>query len=360
MAGLDVAGIVAELTLEEKASLCLGSDFWHTAPVERLGVPAVMVADGPHGLRKQPDEADHAGLGGSMPGDLLPDRLGAGLVLGRRPARRGRRGARPRGPGRGGRGAARPGRQHQALAAVRPQLRVLLRGPAADRRARRRPSCRGCRARASAPRSSTSPRTTRRPTGSGSAPTSTSARCARSTCRRSSGSSPQAQPWTVMCAYNRLNGIHASQHRWLLTDVLRGRVGVRGAGGVRLGRRARPRGRGRGRPRPRDAAAARAAATSRSSRRCASGALDEAVLDVARAAGCSPWSTGAAGPGRRQLRGRRGAPRAGQARRRGSRRRAARRTTAAAAAGPRPRASARAWSVSSHGRRATRARAARR
>ena len=35
------------------------------------------------------------------------------------------------------------------------------------------------------------------------APTSTSARCARSTCRPSSGSSPAAQPWTVMCAYNR-------------------------------------------------------------------------------------------------------------------------------------------------------------
>ena len=37
MTGLDVAGILAQLTLEEKASLCLGSDFWHTAPVERLG-----------------------------------------------------------------------------------------------------------------------------------------------------------------------------------------------------------------------------------------------------------------------------------------------------------------------------------
>ena len=48
---------LSELTLEEKASLCLGSDFWHTAPVERLGIPAIMVSDGPHGLRAQPDEA---------------------------------------------------------------------------------------------------------------------------------------------------------------------------------------------------------------------------------------------------------------------------------------------------------------
>ena len=69
---LDVEGILAALTLEEKAALCLGSDFWHTAPVERLGVPALMVCDGPHGLRKQPDQADHAGLGGSNPATCFP------------------------------------------------------------------------------------------------------------------------------------------------------------------------------------------------------------------------------------------------------------------------------------------------
>src|SRR5919112_4768499 len=64
--------LLAELTLEEKASLCLGSDFWHTAPVERLGIPAIMVTDGPHGLRKQPDEADHVGISGSVPATCFP------------------------------------------------------------------------------------------------------------------------------------------------------------------------------------------------------------------------------------------------------------------------------------------------
>ena len=47
------ADIVSKLTLEEKASLCSGKDMWHFKGVERVGVPEVMVTDGPHGLRKQ-------------------------------------------------------------------------------------------------------------------------------------------------------------------------------------------------------------------------------------------------------------------------------------------------------------------
>ena len=45
--------LVAQMTLEEKAGLCSGADFWHLKGVERLGIPGVMVSDGPHGLRKQ-------------------------------------------------------------------------------------------------------------------------------------------------------------------------------------------------------------------------------------------------------------------------------------------------------------------
>jgi beta-glucosidase len=45
--------IVSQLTLEEKASLCSGKDAWLLKSVERLGLSSVMVADGPHGLRKQ-------------------------------------------------------------------------------------------------------------------------------------------------------------------------------------------------------------------------------------------------------------------------------------------------------------------
>jgi len=54
---MDVKKLVSQMTLEEKAGLCSGLDFWHTKPVERLGVPSFMVSDGPHGLRKQDDDA---------------------------------------------------------------------------------------------------------------------------------------------------------------------------------------------------------------------------------------------------------------------------------------------------------------
>lgn len=54
------------MTLEEKASLCSGLDFWHTKGVERLGIPSEMVCDGPHGLRKQDDASDHLGINNSI------------------------------------------------------------------------------------------------------------------------------------------------------------------------------------------------------------------------------------------------------------------------------------------------------
>ena len=48
--------IISKLTLEEKASLCSGKDFWHLVDVSRLSIPSIMVTDGPYGLRKQNQE----------------------------------------------------------------------------------------------------------------------------------------------------------------------------------------------------------------------------------------------------------------------------------------------------------------
>ena len=55
----NIPELVAQLTLEEKAGLCSGADFWHTKAVERLGIPTLMVSDGPHGLRTLPRHHDH-------------------------------------------------------------------------------------------------------------------------------------------------------------------------------------------------------------------------------------------------------------------------------------------------------------
>ncbi|MBQ9252937.1 MAG: glycoside hydrolase family 3 C-terminal domain-containing protein [Clostridia bacterium] len=58
--------ILKQMTLEEKAAFCSGRDFWHTKAIERLGVPGVMMCDGPHGLRKQEGEGDHLGINKSI------------------------------------------------------------------------------------------------------------------------------------------------------------------------------------------------------------------------------------------------------------------------------------------------------
>lgn len=60
------------MTLEEKAGLCSGMNYWQTKPVERLGIPSVMMADGPHGLRKQEEDPDHIAMSGSVPATCYP------------------------------------------------------------------------------------------------------------------------------------------------------------------------------------------------------------------------------------------------------------------------------------------------
>lgn len=64
--------LVSQMTLEEKAGMCSGLDFWHLKSVDRLGIPNVMVSDGPHGLRKQDDKADHLGINESIKAVCFP------------------------------------------------------------------------------------------------------------------------------------------------------------------------------------------------------------------------------------------------------------------------------------------------
>ena len=64
--------VIKTLTLEEKASLLQGASFWYTQDIPDKGVPAIMMTDGPHGLRKQTGETDHLGIHMSVPATCFP------------------------------------------------------------------------------------------------------------------------------------------------------------------------------------------------------------------------------------------------------------------------------------------------
>ncbi len=66
----DIESLVEQLTLEEKAALCTGASAWSTTPVERLDVPEMILSDGPHGVRRVPDV--HALGAQSLPATCFP------------------------------------------------------------------------------------------------------------------------------------------------------------------------------------------------------------------------------------------------------------------------------------------------
>ena len=223
----DFTNRLSELTLEEKASLCLGSDFWHTAPVERLGIPQIMVSDGPHGLRAQLEEADHVGIGGSAPATCFPtaSALGSswnpelfravGEALGREAKKLGV--SVVLGPGINMKRSPLCGRNFEyisedpwlagELATAMVQgtqsqgIGTSLKHYAANNQE-------DDRLRVSAEVDDRTLREVYLPAFE---------RVVK-----------QSQPWTVMCAYNKINGTYCSEHYWLLTQVLREEWGFEG------------------------------------------------------------------------------------------------------------------------------------
>lgn len=226
---MNIKAIISQMTLEEKAAMCSGADFWHTQKVERLTVPGTMVSDGPHGLRKQPEEStgDHLGLNGAIDAvcfpaacatacsfdrDLLYD---MGMTL---------------------------GKECQAE-----NVSVLL-GPAVN--IKRSPLCGrnfeylsedpclagelsaayingvqsqnvGTSIKHFAANNQEHERM------------STSADVDERTLREIyfpafETAVKKAKPWTVMCSYNKLNDTYVSENKWLLTDVLRKEWGFDG------------------------------------------------------------------------------------------------------------------------------------
>ncbi len=221
--------IISKLTLEEKAALCSGKDFWHLVDVSRLGIPSIMVTDGPHGLRKQNQEKTAAGdvLGNSAPATCFPTASATasswdteliekmGIALGEE--------------------------------CLKENVSVLL-GPGVNMK--RSPLCGRNFEYFSEDPFLAGKMAASFINGVQSKGVGTSLKhfaANNQECRRMTINSvvderalreiyltafeiavKEAKPWTVMNAYNKLNGTYCAENKWLLTDVLRDEWGYNG------------------------------------------------------------------------------------------------------------------------------------
>ncbi|MGW1030023.1 glycoside hydrolase family 3 C-terminal domain-containing protein [Streptomyces sp. NPDC002577] len=217
----------AELSLDEKTALLSGRDMWSTEPAERVGIPSLVLGDGPHGLRRPRPDAEDLGLYDSQPATCFPPAVAL---------------ASSWDPELIGRVGEALGREARALG-----VDVLL-GPGVN--IKRSPLCgrnfeyfsedpllSGVLGAAHVARVQSQ--------GVGASVKHFAANNQETERMRVSADVDertlreiylpaferivvQARPATVMCAYNKINGIYASESRWLLTQVLREEWGFDG------------------------------------------------------------------------------------------------------------------------------------
>ena len=217
---MDIQKLLSQMTLEEKCSLLSGADFWHTKAVERLGIPAMMMSDGPHGLRKQDQTGDHLGINDSIKAVCFPAACATAASFDRE--------------------AVRAIGREIGKACQHEDLGVIL-GPAVN--IKRSPLCGRNFEYFSEDPYLAGEMAVSLIDGVQSQGVGTSIKHFAANSqehRRMSSDSvvdertlreiyfpafeqavKRARPWTVMCSYNKLNGTHASQNRELLTGVLR-------------------------------------------------------------------------------------------------------------------------------------------
>ncbi|MTI58975.1 MAG: glycosyl hydrolase [Firmicutes bacterium] len=223
----DINEIIKEMTLEEKAELCSGEGWWYTKALERLDIPAIMMTDGPHGLRKQSKGSDHLGLSNSVEAICFPTEAAlasswdreliekVGIALGEECQAEGV--SILLGPGANIKRSPLCGRNFEYLSedpyltsemaasyieGVQNQgVGTSLKHYAVNNQEHRRMS--------------------------------TSAEVDERTLREIYLSAfetavKESQPWSVMCAYNRVNGEYCSENEYLLTDILKDEWGHQG------------------------------------------------------------------------------------------------------------------------------------
>ena len=226
MAEIKYRQLLKEMTLEEKASLCDGLDYWHSQPIERLGIKSIAFNDGPHGIRKKGNPEESTDLLKGVPAICFPTASATAcswdpeLIY----------------------------RMGQALGdeCLKEQVSVLL-GPGTN--IKRSPLCgrnfeyfsedgvlagemsaafvNGVQSKGigtSLKHFAANNQESRRMTIN----TVVDERTLRETYLLPFEITvKKAQPWTVMCCYNRVNGFYGAENKWLLTDVLRDEWGYK-------------------------------------------------------------------------------------------------------------------------------------
>ena len=212
--------ILSKMTLKEKISLCNGADFWHSKAMEQYGIPAVTMSDGPHGVRCQKGEGDMLGVNESQPATCFPTAVTSGASWDAELLEQ------------EGKAIGEEGLSYGVDVVLGPGVNIK-RNPLCGRNFEyfsEDPFIAGAMGTA----------WVRGAQSAGAGASLKHFAANNQEYKRFNGNSQvdertlrelylpafetvvrKAQPETVMCSYPRINGVHASDNEWLLTDVLR-------------------------------------------------------------------------------------------------------------------------------------------
>ena len=219
---------ISTWTLDQKASLLSGRDFWSTRAIAERGVPSLVMTDGPHGIRRQDGDSDHLGINDSLPSTCFPPAVAVGSSWD------------PALAAAVGEAVGREGRAFGVSVVLGPGVNIK-RSPLCGRNFEyysEDPLVSGVLGAAHV--------TGLQDAGPGASVKHFAANNQETDRMRVSADVDErtlreiylpafervvteARPATVMCAYNKVNGVYASRNPWLLTDVLRRDWGFTGA-----------------------------------------------------------------------------------------------------------------------------------